>query len=434
MLECATRVRRGQAGLLWRAVLCALLVLTGACPLGCRLRADDLDTALRRSTEGYRFRFLDWELHHLLRKGRLSPEGSEALAADHDARALMEHYLALTSYTVARRAQLRSAEAEGNPADGDLAALRLEVANLDGRLQAMSDAVESVLARQIRAALAGLSIHNPADRWVDSGIGFPPVWSEITQPPHVLVVSPRTEIIRSREVMLVPALTVAEMQEMEAEVEALGYSALVVRVGGFGGLYPSLVAESSSLSFLVEAVTEEWLHQYLAFTPLGFRYVLDLLRIARSYEVATLNETVAGIVSAEVGRQVLATYYPEHLPSEAEETSPPTGGTGFSYSREMRSIRLRVDDLLAAGQVEEAEAHMEERRQYLGSQGYHIRKLNQAYFAFYGTYAAEPTSVDPIGEEVRLLMSRSDSLSDFLNRMVAITSRAELRGALGLAP
>ncbi len=48
------------------------------------------------------------------------------------------------------------------------------------------------------------------------------------------------------------------------------------------------------------------------------------------------------------------------------------------------------DELLAAGKIEEAEAYMEARRQVFWDNGYAIRKLNQAYFAFYGAYADVP--------------------------------------------
>lgn len=56
---------------------------------------------------------------------------------------------------------------------------------------------------------------------------------------------------------------------------------------------------------------------------------------------------------------------------------------------EMRQTRLRVDELLAAGKINEAEQYMEMRRQFW-EYGYHIRKINQAYFVFYGSYNDEP--------------------------------------------
>jgi hypothetical protein len=57
---------------------------------------------------------------------------------------------------------------------------------------------------------------------------------------------------------------------------------------------------------------------------------------------------------------------------------------------------------------------MEQKRQYLDTRGYHIRKLNQAYFAFHGTYADRPTSISPIGRELKKLRNQSASLKDFL--------------------
>jgi hypothetical protein len=63
---------------------------------------------------------------------------------------------------------------------------------------------------------------------------------------------------------------------------------------------------------------------------------------------------------------------------------------------------------------------------YLISQDHYIRKLNQAYFAFYGTYADSPTSIDPIGVELRTLRDKCDSAKDFLGKVALMTSRSEL--------
>jgi hypothetical protein len=57
---------------------------------------------------------------------------------------------------------------------------------------------------------------------------------------------------------------------------------------------------------------------------------------------------------------------------------------------------------------------MEEKRLYILSQGYYIRRLNQAYFAFYGTYASSPSSVNPIGEMLRDLRENSLSVNGFI--------------------
>ena len=87
---------------------------------------------------------------------------------------------------------------------------------------------------------------------------------------------------------------------------------------------------------------------------------------------------------------------------------------------------MAVDEYLAQGEIEQAEEFMEQKRQYLVENGYYIRKLNQAYFAFHGTYADRPTSISPIGVELKRLRSQSDSLKDFLETAASMTSRQDL--------
>ncbi len=65
---------------------------------------------------------------------------------------------------------------------------------------------------------------------------------------------------------------------------------------------------------------------------------------------------------------------------------------------------------------------MEQRRKLFQQNGIFIRKLNQAYFAFHGTYADSPSSISPIGEQVKELRSLTDNLSDFLNIVSDISS------------
>ena len=72
---------------------------------------------------------------------------------------------------------------------------------------------------------------------------------------------------------------------------------------------------------------------------------------------------------------------------------------------------------------------MEARRRIFWDKGYTIRKLNQAYFAFYGAYADEPGGAageDPVGPAVRALREQSGSLSEFLNTISWMTSFEQL--------
>ena len=73
---------------------------------------------------------------------------------------------------------------------------------------------------------------------------------------------------------------------------------------------------------------------------------------------------------------------------------------------------------------------MEQRRQVFWNNGYHIRKINQAYFAFYGAYADAPgggaAGADPVGSAVRLLRQQSPSLRVFINQISWMSSFEQL--------
>jgi hypothetical protein len=99
----------------------------------------------------------------------------------------------------------------------------------------------------------------------------------------------------------------------------------------------------------------------------------------------------------------------------------------------MHTTRVTADELLAQGKIEEAEEYMEQRRQLFIQNGYVIRKLNQAYFAFHGAYADVPGGAageDPVGPAVRALREQSDSLADFVNTISWMTSFEQLQQAI----
>ena len=69
---------------------------------------------------------------------------------------------------------------------------------------------------------------------------------------------------------------------------------------------------------------------------------------------------------------------------------------------------------------------MAEQRSLLAENGVYIRKLNQAYFAFHGSYGDSPASVSPIHGQLEALRSQSPSLGSFLRRVAALRSVEEL--------
>lgn len=292
------------------------------------------------------------------------------------------------------------------------------LAELEAKNEVLADAVEAVLEKQIREVLISQGILNP---FAASKAVFPPFNFRLEKLPALLVVSPRDRIESMRELTLETGLTIAEKEALEEAVDLLEVSSLVTEIGGIA-TYPSLVSSHSSLRSTINIATEEWLHQYLVFKPLGFRYLLDVTGISRNYDIATMNETLAGIVSKEIGALVMAEYYSGYLPSGIQ-----TADDGLDFNLEMRKIRQAVDEYLGRGEIEAAEEYMEQKRHYLASEGHYIRKLNQAYFAFHGAYADSPAFENPIGLELEQLRAESESLSHFLNTAAAMTSRQDLK-------
>ncbi len=107
----------------------------------------------------------------------------------------------------------------------------------------------------------------------------------------------------------------------------------------------------------------------------------------------------------------------------------------FDFGAELNETRVTVDQLLADGQVAAAETYMEERRRVFADNGYHFRKLNQAFFAFYGGYqtgGAGAGGGDPIGGAVAAIRQTSASIHEWIITLRGITTRDQLLQAARL--
>jgi hypothetical protein len=362
---------------------------------------------------------MKWEFDTLFKKGEKAD--SVELKNAEDVVDQVIEYFALVEQIKVLELEIKTIQAGNKP--GDVVSAEKELRELRDKQIALVTTAEKIIEQQIKDTFVQQGIFHPLHKYIKSDISFPPVNFKLEKPPHLLIVSPRDRIESIRELPVLPDVDIETMESIEAQVDELGVSSLVVELGGFGGTYPTLVTDRASLQFTVTTAAEEWLHQYLAFKPLGFRYLLDLAGISRNYEIAIMNETLAGIVSREISNSISDRYYPQ---LENGSRQPQKAESGFDFDREMREIRRTVDKYLAQGEIEPAEEFMEQKRQFLAEKGYHIRKLNQAYFAFYGTYADKPTSISPIGLEMRELRSQSASLKDFLETMAGMTSRQDL--------
>jgi hypothetical protein len=202
--------------------------------------------------------------------------------------------------------------------------------------------------------------------------------------------------------------------EIENIIDQRGdVSSYITNVGGLGS-YPTMVISHPYLIYLIEIITHEWAHNYF------FTFPTNLAWGYQTYpRLTTINETAADILGKEISRQVIIRYYPDWIDSlpPLDNTGQPAPAKPSEFHLAMRRIRQTVDRLLAKGKIEEAEEFMEAERLKLVEKGYNLRKLNQAYFAFHGSYALSPASVDPIGSQLRRLRAASPSLKNFMDRV-----------------
>jgi len=380
---------------------------------------------------GQQFNLAAWELRALASKG------AQALVRDASALSLVEREtLVRDFFTRIRRIQdlegelqriyssapFQGADPRRQEAEETPEQLQAELDTLSQRQAKEQGLVEAILEDQVGEVLA-------AEGFTVGSIVLPPVSFRMTQPPTLLIISPREEIARRKEAILRPRMPLAERERLEDTIDsAFDVSSLVDDLGGLGATLPTIVLFSSSILHTVDTIAHEWTHHHLFFNPLGWRY-------GASGDLTTMNETAASMVGEEIARKVMLRYYPDlapRLPTGTDEVAAPPleQGAEFDFNRVMRETRLEVDRLLAAGEVEQAEAHMESQRRLIVEHGYFVRKLNQAYFAFHGSYAAGAASVDPIGPQMRKLRSASPSLKAFLQRVARMRSYSDLQQAV----
>ena len=385
-----------------------------------------LDTQATRMLAGEQFDFVGWEVTALLGKLAQALVAPQRYMDEPARRDFLLDYLKSVADIERLDWEIQRAYTDPQVEDAEAATAewRVRLAELRAAEETRQPLAEAILEEQTACVL------------VEEGFGLlsqevPPVGSHFTPLPLLLVVSPRDHIERVFDLSLRRGLDVAQQEAIEAQMDAtFDVSSLVTHIGGMAA-YPAMLFESSSLTWLADVTAHEWAHHYLTLRPLGWNY-------DASSEARTINETVASIVGKEMGRRMIARYYPELLPpepaaEEAEREASPSEPPAFDFNSEMRQTRVRVDELLAQGQIEEAEDYMEMRRQEFVAQGYGIRKLNQAYFAFHGAYADEPGAAgeDPVGPAVRDLRARSPDLHTFVARVARVTTLAELEALLG---
>ena len=257
---------------------------------------------------------------------------------------------------------------------------------------------------------------------------FPPVDIRLTQTPYLLVASPRDSIFRKYEVLLRPETDMDERIRMENELQTrYDLSAVTIRIGGLAA-YPAPVAHNSQLRAVLGTAAHEWVHHYMFFRPLG-------QAMFSSENMVTINETVADIIGRYLADHAYGILTKEGMdpildPISHGSAMRTPGNMEFDFSKEMRETRLHVDDLLISGAVEAAEVYMEQRRMEFVENGHHIRKLNQAYFAFYGSYAESPASSSSIGDQLNRMVELTPDFKTFVGKIAGVSSYDEFLDTL----
>jgi hypothetical protein len=393
--------------------------------------SDEVDR-VRAYTRNIEFDYVSWMLNAISLKIGQGAVGIPGYMNREDSKRVVADYLQVTQQVIEAEDALNRIYADPSIADkqGASAHIRSQLDEFDRTQTRLAPLAEGVLQGQVADVAADLGL-------TTLGQPIPSVLYHSTSVPDALIVSPRKHIEQSANISITPGLTADEQSALEDRVDqGLDVSSLVVPIGGVG-VYPTMIMRTTDLKWLSSTIGHEWTHNYLELRPLGLLY-------DHTPELRTMNETTADIVGGEIGAELMRRYYPEvqavDIPSlnlvalpqyhpNPEDAKRPV----FDFRTEMHTTRVNADALLADGKISEAEAYMEKRRQIFVENGYFIRRLNQAYFAFYGAYADEPggpAGEDPVGPAVRALRAQSKSLEDFVNRIAWMTSFDQLKQAV----
>jgi hypothetical protein len=379
------------------------------------------------------FDFVGWTLNAIGAKLWQNSIDEQGFLSETDRATVVRNYFKLRSQLEQVEGQIANKYADpsvANPASAT-ESLRARQTDLRAQMRSMQSLAEGILQEQLSVILAEQGL-------TTAGQPLPPVAFHLTDLPYAFILSPRDVIRQDTDLDISGDLTLDQQVALEDKVsKTLNVSALVVPLGGIG-TYPTMVGQSSDLPWIASVVAHEWTHNYLAFRPLGVNY-------GKSPALRTMNETTAEGIGNELGTLLIEKYYPELSPAPARfrniltrnaaPAATPQPAPGFDFVAEMHDTRVTADALLARGKVDAAEAYMEARRRVMWDHGYQIRKLNQAYFAFYGAYASSgggAAGSDPVGGAVRLMRRRSPSIAAFVNTMATFSNFEDLQAYLDL--
>ncbi|MSQ32366.1 MAG: hypothetical protein EXR59_03895 [Dehalococcoidia bacterium] len=379
---------------------------------------------VNKVVESYKYNIPEWEISHASRQllQRMTHPFSRPDPTSADSIAKLKAFFDLNRQISSTKAQLATAEARGQATDISTSQDSLRVLSSKQDMQKFE--AELILERLVaqEALKEGMTRGFLGMRFM-----WPPVGLSIENRPTILAVSPRDHIQLDMSALLKSGVSRDTRESIEGGIASLDLSGLVIGIGGVA-TYPAILPDDGDLESALEISAHEWLHHYLFFHQLGRNYYA-------SGQMTSINETVANMWGKEIGTRLYCQYFtkcaPEVAPPPIIVPPPPATSPSnvFDFNREMRSIRLKVDEMLKQGKIEQAEAYMEDRRKFLVENNYIIRKLNQAYFAFYGSYGDEPSVVSPIGDQLRIIRLENGTVGDFIRQVQVIGNVEEFDAA-----
>ena len=408
-----------------RLTLIVVLFLSWVVPTGDKR----FDTPAAEASLDHGYDLVSWELDNISDKWthRIWTVFPWTSTSEEDRREALDRYEVLEADLRAAKDHLnRVATTEElgqdaiESAQGEVDAL---IAERDSIRPAVEEFLEQIIAEIIRTDEIDL---------VGSFV-WPPVDFRIGDPPKLLVTSLRSEISRIEDVLIDPDISTDDMSIIENElVVDHDISAVILQTGGLAS-YPNVIP-TTHVKRLVNVASHEWLHAYLTFHPLGMAYF-------SGGEIRSVNETLADIFGREVGLRVYSevTGEPFVAPTRPETASKIESKDeyvvievpdAFSFNRFMGETRKRTDEMLADGLIDGAEGYMESRRVELLDHGYLIRKINQAYFAFHGTYAESPSSTSPVARYLWDLREQVDSVGEMVKLLKPLGSYEKFKELL----
>jgi len=263
-----------------RILAAAGLLLVMLFSVGCD-SGHDFDHQLNPIVKHYRFSIAGWEFNTFFEKAKQLFTGkNKTTQTDTE---ITNQYISLSN-------QINDLKGQIN--DTNQSELQSRIDNLQQQQNNLTGTVEDIIKRQVTEVLSEMGIYQPWYKYVKLKFTFPPPDFKLETPPHLLVISPRDKIESLKDVLLAENMSLDQITSLETNVDKLNVSSLVVDLGGVG-TYPNIVSSDSDFQYIIETCAHEWAHAYLAFTPLGSRYVLNIAGLSHNDDITTMNETVA---------------------------------------------------------------------------------------------------------------------------------------------